>query len=305
MVTIEYTQLERWSQEPSLTEQGRIEHTLDLISKKFYQNFPKDEIEPELGLTLYFEIYPQGSYANGTNVKQDSDIDIVIECTNLFNSNLSVEELQQLRMNSINYSVETFKQDVFIALKKFFGNEIILENNCLKVRSNTNRINADIIPSFRYKLFKKPAYRHSDLQANGIILFASQEKKLVINYPKVHISNCEGKDIQCGQNFKKLVRIFKNIRNELLAENIITKNLASSYYIENLIYNCPNNLFFGNLTNNLHSILCFLNSAENNFSYFKCANNIDDLFSDFTWSEEKATLFIEKVIDFTYKSKSN
>src|SRR4051794_20212745 len=36
-----------------------------------------------------FEVYLQGSYANATNVRADSDVDIVVQLTSAFRRNLS------------------------------------------------------------------------------------------------------------------------------------------------------------------------------------------------------------------------
>lgn len=36
--------------------------------------------------------YLQGSYANTTNIRGESDVDIVIECTSIYNDNLSESE---------------------------------------------------------------------------------------------------------------------------------------------------------------------------------------------------------------------
>lgn len=43
----------------------------------------------DLVLTTGLIIYLQGSYANSTNIKEDSDVDIVVECNSIFLSDTS------------------------------------------------------------------------------------------------------------------------------------------------------------------------------------------------------------------------
>lgn len=70
MVTEE--QLAGWTGPSSATEQQKQELTERMIKEAIAAHAAFD------GVSL--SIYAKGSYANNTNVKSDSDVDIVVEC---------------------------------------------------------------------------------------------------------------------------------------------------------------------------------------------------------------------------------
>ena len=68
--------LQSWIKPLSATEETRVENTIGMI---------KDAIERSgLSSKYEYEIFAQGSYANNTNVKKNSDIDICIMVKSLF-----------------------------------------------------------------------------------------------------------------------------------------------------------------------------------------------------------------------------
>jgi hypothetical protein len=303
MLRTEESKLELWASDPSATEESRINHTVKLIQNKLNQNLNIDIIQSKIGAQLWFHVYPQGSFANCTNVKNESDIDLVIECNSLFECNLSSDEKQKLRLRDINYHLPELRNDIFFALKSYFGDEIREGNKSLIIRSNSNRIEADVVPAFLYRFYNKPANSENDVCANGIILLAKDDNTKIINFPLIHLQNCERKNT--SGNFKKIIRIFKNIRNELIEKKIISEKLAPSYYIENLLYNCPDQCFSGTLQQCLQQTLFFLNSKNTDYSSFICANGFYKLFSRSTWSLENAFRFNEEVIRLVYKPDTN
>lgn len=75
MVTEE--KLAGWTGPSSPTEQDKQERTERMIREAI------DEHDGFDGYRSDFSIYTKGSYANNTNVKSDSDVDIVVECTDV------------------------------------------------------------------------------------------------------------------------------------------------------------------------------------------------------------------------------
>ena len=70
------TTLQTWTVPLSSTEEERVENTIKMI---------KDAIRSHNELSLMtYEIFAQGSYANNTNVRQNSDIDICVMLTSTF-----------------------------------------------------------------------------------------------------------------------------------------------------------------------------------------------------------------------------
>lgn len=70
--------LEGWTGPSSPTEKDKQERTERMIREAF------DAHEEFDGYRSKFAIYAKGSYANNTNVKSDSDVDIVIECKDVY-----------------------------------------------------------------------------------------------------------------------------------------------------------------------------------------------------------------------------
>ena len=76
-----------------------------------------------------FEAFLQGSYANATNIKNDSDVDIVLKYDNIFqcdNTSLSEREKKEFNeyFNDAQLTFEEYKNTIFTQLKKEFMNFI-------------------------------------------------------------------------------------------------------------------------------------------------------------------------------------
>ena len=119
------------------------------------------------------------------------------------------------------------------------------------VLGNTNRVNADVVPCFKMKRFSN----ESQVEAEGI-QFMSDDGSRVYSFPEQHYSNGVAKRTATGQMYKKMVRILKRIRNELIDAKTITEKLASSFFIECLVYNVPNSQFIaGDYRQSLRNVI--------------------------------------------------
>ena len=65
--------LSRWTGPSSDTEQEKQDRTERMIRQAIDSHEPFDNCS--------FKVYAKGSYANNTNVRSDSDVDIAVECT--------------------------------------------------------------------------------------------------------------------------------------------------------------------------------------------------------------------------------
>jgi len=65
------------------------------------------------------------------------------------------------------------------------------------------------------------------------------------NFPKQHADNCTAKHQTTSQNFKRMVRIFKNMRNSMIEKRLIPDGVAPSYFIEGMLCNVPDDKFTG------------------------------------------------------------
>lgn len=92
--------------------------------------------------------------------------------------------------------------------------------------------------------------------------------------------------------------MFKNLKDALLENGKISEDTAKSYYIENLLYNVPNNLFAGTYKDRFSSILeKLINDFNSNaVSNYQCANGIHRLIAENTWKTELLKSFLIALI---------
>ena len=75
---MKYTEatLELWTKPASDTEEQKIENTINMIKSAINASSEFDD--------LTVEIFVQGSYANNTNVRTNSDVDVCVMLTSTF-----------------------------------------------------------------------------------------------------------------------------------------------------------------------------------------------------------------------------
>lgn len=225
-------QLITWSRPLSTTEDTKCKNVVKQVTDAIRQKFGYD-----------VTIFLQGSYENNTNVRQDSDVDIVVSYNGtyfpdtVFLTEQQKQIFDRLRVPA-SYVFSQFKNDVEMALKGWFGNDAQRKNKCIFVKGNTNRVNADVVPCFPVRRMKD-SY---NVQAEGI-KFIADDGKPIESYPKQHYTNGVSKNVATNRMYKRTVRIIKNIRNYLVDANVIDEKLISSFFIESLVYNVSNNNF--------------------------------------------------------------
>ena len=299
-------QLNTWASAPAATKYKYTHEEIRKALAAYLPNLAKHnhnyEIKPD-----NYELYLQGSYANSTNITGDSDVDLVIELTSIFSYDIDQltddekKDFHAYYSSPSTYKFAQFKKDVFDSLQKYFSKTTICYGKkSLKIPKNTLRVNADVVPSFHHRKYGRFTYYLTDQYVSGIKFFNTNTNELIINYPKEHKKNCEALNHDTQGKFKDSVRIFKNFRKKLRQNGQINKDLAPSYFIENLIYNCPAPVFNGSYQTIIINILQnILNDSQNkSLEYYKCANGQDLLFlSNNSWELDKANIFISKCAD--------
>ena len=252
-----------------------------------------------------FEIYLQGSVANNTNIWADGDIDIVLQFNGTFYYNYSYQP--SIYNNPSNYTQQQFRQEVMKILYDQ-GVSYKEKNKCIELYiggENSNYQNVDLIPCFQYKNH----WGHEENQYYEGIKILTLNNETIINYPKLHRANGEEKNKATG-NYKKVVRIFKNIKKKLVEEYSFDEKLAPSYFIECLLYNVPNEKFNGSFTDILCNCINWIAYKDfqdiqnfENIENLKCQNGITDLFGDDStqWNLENCKKFINEVIEYITK----
>ena len=104
------------------------------------------------------EVYLQGSYKNTTNIRGDSDVDVVAQLNSPFQKDLS--ELPDYQKNlydqaygDATYLWRNFREDVITALRNYFGYSAVDDtgNKSIKVAEGSNRLPADVVACMQYR----------------------------------------------------------------------------------------------------------------------------------------------------------
>jgi len=220
-----------WRMPPSDSEETKLSNSVRLI---------KDAIRKDNKLfSLDIEVFGQGSYANDTNVRLNSDIDICV-----MNRDCFFYELPQNKSagdyglgTPCRYQFKEYKDIIESALVAYFGRtSVVRGNKCLTVKGNTYRIVTDVVPAWKLK-------RYDDL---GIVIgtkLITDTYDEVTNFPKQHMCNALSKNQLTQKRFKRLTRIVKKIRFKMIADGFSVADGITSFLLESLLWNIPDNVF--------------------------------------------------------------
>ena len=251
-MTIPESQLSRWSnhgpQDASKGSHEAIRVALDA------HPWPQ-------GMT--YDFYLQGSYRNDTNIRGDSDVDVVLETNGIVRHDWSgLPQYDQDRLSGSlsppKYTWNDFRREALKALENRFGKGLVGQGNkSIKLKGNPPRLAADVVVCTEHR-----RYHSFGSYAGGMAFWALQGKRWVVNYPKEHYKNGAAKSSRTGDRYKRTVRMFKNARNRLEADNRISPKLAPSYFLECLLYNAPDSAFQYRFQDTYCSIVNWMNQSS-------------------------------------------
>ena len=212
------------------------------------------------------EIYLQGSYPNHTNIRGDSDVDIVVETSNVFYHDVpSYLEARAGIGPRGAYTWKQFRAEVLYALVTYYGQDAISESSsgkCINVSGRgSHRLDADVVPCATFRRYVDESH-----VASGIT-FWTKFGVQIINFPKLHIINGSRKNNLCNDHYKPNIRVFKNARN-------VVRHDFPSYFLECLLYNIPTTCFTTKHSETFFMVLKSLCQANNDGSLanFVCQN---------------------------------
>ena len=262
--------LNNWRKPPSDSE----EEKLTIAGRMVKDCINEDEFLQDMNI----RIFGQGSYANDTNVRLNSDIDINVQYVDGFYFDLpSGATRSDFGLNNpIQYSSHTFKNHVQSALANKFGSDVKRKNKCIVVEGNTYRVGADVVPTWQYK-----RYSGDKTHVEGICFFADSGER-VVNFPIQHIENGRLKNSQTQRRFKRLTRIFKRIQAKMVEDGQSVNGNITSFLLECLVWNIPNRIFnnYETWTDRLTESIRFLYNAT------KADENCKD------WGEVSGLLYL-------------
>lgn len=231
------------------------------------------------------KLFIQGSYANNTNVRTQSDVDIAVVQEEVFITKFR-DSSSSYPQSSTDYNfrdaptpVKSFKDEVEECLKKKFGDSVERKNKSIKINGNTYRKDADSIPCRRYRDYRNDYEKKESNYVAGIII-TPDSGKTIINYPEQHIINGKKKNNDTNHYYKKMVRILKKMRYMMCDNGYPIASKVSSFGIESLLWNIPDDIFtmYTRYKYSFNGILDYLYNHRNSMGSYKEANGINSLY---------------------------
>lgn len=246
---------------------------------------------------MTYDFFLQGSYRNNTNISGDSDVDVMLELNSIFQydeSSLSQSDRNRLAKSfePPKYDWNDFRREALKALTNGFGGGFVSQGNkSIKLKANRTRLAADIVVCMEHRKFTS-----HDLYEKGVTFYALQDKRWILNYPKQHYDNGADKSKRTGDRYKQTVRMFKNARNHLASNNLISSNFAPSYFLECLLYNVPDSAFQLGFQDTYCSVVNWMSQSD--LARLVCQNEQMYLFgsSPQQWSLNDAKALVNQFI---------
>ena len=189
-------------------------------------------------------IFPMGDYTNDTFIDENGELEIVIASSNsqlilankLFFDNLkNIKSNKKLKHISNKGTIDDFVLSFFKVLVNYFTEKttILLINDGIKILCNEE---------YGFKILLRFA-TYSESDENAILNFYDPINKTTKQVNLfVYNENISNKDSLTNGNYKKLVRIFKNIRKTILLNKWARNSELNKYFIELILYNVPDSL---------------------------------------------------------------
>ena len=246
-------------------------------------------------------VYLQGSYANTTNIRDDSDVDVVVQSSASFfyepHENLSLVDWKRIQdsISPAEYRYDDFRGDVLHALRSAFPRLVEEGNKAIKVHATQGCVDADVVPAFDHRAYTSVASYVDGMK------FVARDGQMFVNFPKQHRANGEAKNGRCDGNFKPTVRILKNLRSALYDAGALPDESIPSYYLECLISNASDAKFYshdlrGRVADVLADLTSVLIAYERGWGEELISlNGIVPLFGDGNtqWNTQDARTFVD------------
>lgn len=293
-MAIPEAQLDTWTALGSVPQSSAtyesIKNVLDAQSSPYYK---------KIGASG-FEVFLQGSYRNHTNVFGDSDVDIVIMQTSSFYYNLDAlspqeqAEFKRIHPTPAVYPLPEFKKDVSAWIREQYEGDFDPSGSrALHIKARHNRRSSDVLVAARHKRYTAYPNSQGAQSLDGVTFFTSDGGQIV-NYPRQHRLHMTARHDETKEWLKPTVRVFKRMRNKMIADGMLRDGAAPSYYIEGLLYNAPLTAFGTNLQHTVRSCLQWALDVEK--SSLLCANGVHLLVRDnekTSWATADCKAFID------------
>jgi hypothetical protein len=205
----------------------------------------RDGILADRQLAGNVRVFVKGSYANNTNVRADSDVDIAVEWK-AWAYISKTNQAADMPWGQLGVSLgdsgpqpSEYRRWVEDALVAAFGDRCVdgTGNKAITVTRGSTTLDADVVPCFRHKRYDRPGGEPHV----GIRLYP-KNGGMVENWPEQNRVNGNAKNTDTHRRYKEIVRAVKRLENDMIKTGRLQEEVHG-YFIECLLYNLPNEPF--------------------------------------------------------------
>ena len=238
-----------WERPASPTEELEIEKT----AKKVREALAADPWFANEGV----EIRPQGSYHNNTNVRLEADMDLcawhqgisVLAEASVMGELAEID--RELGLSPTGRSrpaiAAAIRSRVVLATVAAFDARNVDASGTKAVTISNipgSRAPADVVPALKtlYVRRSKGLLEFTGgkyFAREGVVIYGTDGSQ-TINFPALHYQNGVWKRSATSHRFKKMVRIFKKLRDELVVLGTLKQGEVPSFFIESLVWGVEN-----------------------------------------------------------------
>ncbi|MCX5795341.1 MAG: hypothetical protein NTY77_07610 [Elusimicrobia bacterium] len=279
-------QLALWSRQGDLTAAQSTAETL--------RNALTDEGN-SLVWNAKMEMFLHGSYANGTNLTADGNVDMAVMLTSPFSQDFGlmagVGGNKQLQS-----SLADFRLSVLGSLRARFGMVNVEDRpECVFVVPEPGRLGLNVAVMLQHRLYSSFSGSAGGDYLEGVTYWTPDGRQIVC-YPKTHLARGAAKDAATHGWFKSVVRMFKGARLWMISQGMLNADAAPPYFVECLLYNVPDQCFGGSCKDSFVGIVKWLGGA--NPQSFKAQSGEGLLLGSgpAQWSEANARAFLQNLL---------
>ena len=296
--------LTHWERPASDSEEVQINRAANMVRGNLSDN---DWLN-----TAGVKIFAQGSYYNNTNVRQEADMDLRAVHPDIrveYARDVIAEYAQnQLRLSDTGRTfaevVQGMRREIARELGTKFGplNVDASGNKAIRLKKQPgSRADVDVVPTFRYYWVTwNPVARSYDVTEGVTIL--GKNGLWTNNFPEQHHTNGIEKRARTKQRFKKHVRIFKRLRDDLVESGQLVSKQVPSFLVECLTYAVEDGYFLfeeDDRYDRARRILARVEDLLNSTSWVSTATEINEIKFLFhqaqPWTIEDAKAFARAV----------
>lgn len=278
--------ISKWKSPPGLSEQLRLERAERMVKEAVNRH------GPFRGLDI--TVAAKGSYPNKTNVRGDSDVDIMVKLNDPVHTDGVAAWWFGEQADTGTWTRARLRQEVRTALTKHFGSVDQDHNLAFYVPEVAgSRPSIDVVPCFKW-VKRDPSAPGGEYVGSAVY---GRDGQRIINWPELQLANGRAKNNSTSLRYKFVVRVLKNVENDLAAEGVI--KALPSYFSECLIYNVPDPVFLvGDFDNAVRASLQEVYRQLKSFvgvHFMREPNGIKKVFGEGQkWTEKDARKLIER-----------